>query len=303
MIHAVVVAFRSAGFIAPCLESLLSDPGVCSVAVVDNSREDATRRVCELMEDDRLNYLPSANVGYAAACNRGSTQSSDQADHIAILNPDVVLEGRLSCVTDHARDHPGSIFSAVLEQPSGVVNFRPMATLGREVARAMVGTRAYTQPDHWRAHGAVEFMQVHQIDGSLLLLAREEWSALGGFDERYELYYEDVDLCRRANGRGGCFVWTERIGFHRAGSSFAAAGSTPYTVMRVSRMRYLRRWYGVGGNILGVVLGGLECVVRTAGRKNPSFRAAGRALGAQIREVFPKTRGRRYLSMGAASRE
>ena len=70
-----------------CLSSL-SDKIVCRIYVIDNSRSESTRRVCE--SDPRIFYIPSDNVGYGAAHNLAMRRSmAERADYHLVLNPDI----------------------------------------------------------------------------------------------------------------------------------------------------------------------------------------------------------------------
>lgn len=280
MIHVVIVAYRSADHIAPCLRGLLDDPGVSSVVVVDNSSDPETQRICGAIGDDRVEYRSSANVGYAAACNIGIAARRGNPEFVAIVNPDLALTRRLSQLADNARHTPGTIYSAIVAQRG--VNIRPLVSPARELLACVVGSRAYKvdppQP-------AARFVEVGQVDGSLMLLRTDEAIAMGPLDERFELYYEDVDYCRRAHDRSGCLVWTEVWGVHDAGASFQVGGAAPFVTLRVSRLRYLRKWFGLRGIVAGTVGGAAETVIRLVLGSAPSRTAVRRAWSAQLGEL------------------
>lgn len=288
VIHVVVVAYRSAEHIQACLEPILGDGLVSSVVVVDNSADPATKSVCRQWADDRLEYLPSENVGYAIACNVGLARRRGNPEFVAVVNPDVTLSRSLGELAKHSAGVRGTVFSARLEQ-GATMNARQMVSPWRELLSALVGGRAYwlsafkpTDP---------RFVRVPQIDGSLFLVSSGEADALAGFDERFELYYEDVDYCRRANQRAGCHMWVEPWGKHRAGASFAVAGEPAFVTLRVSRLRYLRKWYGRIGLPVALAVGSMESIVRSVTGHAPSRGAVVRALVAQFREVGQPGRG------------
>lgn len=297
MLHVIIVAFRSDGLIRRCLGPLLADPGVTRVVVVDNSSDPATAAAChDLHAGQRLVYLASDNVGYARACNLAADLMSPDDEFVAVVNPDVELSRPLSRLAEAARGHQGSIFSALLEQRHGALNVRAMADARHELCSAVVGSRAYAT--YKLPRSGTELVRVPQIDGSLLLIPAGEFRALGGFDERFELYFEDVDLCRRANLRHGCYLLLEVWGSHVGGASFAVAGAGPFLALRASRVRYLRKWYGGWGSALALLVAGLEYVARFVAGAAPSRRTLARALWAQTLEVVQPAR-RRYLAQVA----
>ena len=110
-------------------------------------------------------------------------------------------------------------------------------------------------------------VRVDQVSGALLLVRRRDFARLNGFDARFELYYEDVDLCSRAAALGGCVFVPVRWGRHVGGASAAAAAGPAYVAGRLSRMRYLRKH--APGRVTGAALlamAGLEVVARTVAR-------------------------------------
>jgi N-acetylglucosaminyl-diphospho-decaprenol L-rhamnosyltransferase len=298
VLHVIIVAFRSDALIRRCLAPLLADRGVARVVVVDNSSDPATAAACrELDAGPRLVYLATDNLGYAKACNLGADLMSGDDELLAIVNPDVELHRPLSSLAARTRGHPGSVFSALLEERHGALNARAIADARHELYSAVLGSRAYA--GYRLPTSGPGFVQVPQIDGSLLLLPAGEFRALGGFDERFELYFEDVDLCRRANLRQGCHLLPEQWGSHVGGASFAAAGAVPFLVLRASRVRYLRKWYGGRGAALALLVAGLEYLARFATGAAPSRRALATALRIQVIEAVRPGR-RRYLTRAAA---
>jgi GT2 family glycosyltransferase len=161
----------------------------------------------------------------------------------------------------------------------------------REILNAVLGSGTYQIRSMRNSQQRPEFVRVPQIDGSLFLVPAAEAQALGPFDERFELYYEDVDYCKRANERGGCFLWMEPWGSHQGGASSSAAGEPPFIALRVSRLRFLRKWHGPLSFPLALLVASLDALIRGATGLAPSRRAVVHALTAQVREVLqPGTR-------------
>jgi GT2 family glycosyltransferase len=237
----VVVAYRSADTLQACLAGILADP-VATVVVVDNSGDPATARLCAAPElASRVSYVdPGANLGYARAANLGLSRRGD-AHTVAVVNPDVRLTRTLTDLLRAARPGPREVVAGRLTSPAhpDAVNARPATTPGRELAKAIRGSRAYRLPGLATPDGDVR--PVDQLDGALLVLGAAHWAELGGFDERFELYYEDVDLCARAEGscRLVNTVWGEHIGGH----SFRRSAGAAYAALRISRVRYARKWW------------------------------------------------------------
>lgn len=243
----VVVAYRSAEIIEACLDSLLLDPDVF-VVVVDNASDPDTQIACESVAgyaNGRVTYRASENVGFARACNDGalfllSRYVDQDIAYLAIVNPDVVLNIRMSRAVMDVDWDRCAIAAGILLSPHGSLNARPMVSVSREVVKAVLGSRAYRyQRSALKNHDS---MSVGQLDGALLLMRRPTWQELGGFDEQFELYYEDVDICRRSTALGGCRLVNQVWGYHAGGASFEASGGRAFVALRVSRVRYLVKW-------------------------------------------------------------
>ena len=284
----VVVAYRSSAILGRCLAALALDEAVTEVIVVDNSSEsEAARAVTELgSQDTRFTYLdPGANLGFAGGCNRGAAAAAPGWTHIVFVNPDVRLTAGLAPLTERL-DSGAAVVAGLLVSPGhpDSVNARPLVTLRREFAKAVVGTRAYriaAPPSDG------EPIQVEQVDGALLAMAARTFRALDGFDERFELYYEDVDICARAAAHGGILLVPSPWGVHEGGASFATASANAYRLGRVSRVRYLRKHNG-SSIAVGLAVGGIavtEWVTRSLSRQGEGMRTRTAALRLQFREL------------------
>jgi GT2 family glycosyltransferase len=144
------------------------------------------------------------NRGFAAAVNEGCRLS--RGDWLLLLNPDMTFEpGFLDLVLAYAERLGGA------DMGVGIVGFRlrnpdgsrqpsagPFPTLGRTLARLLLprSRRKYNLLPG-ASRGPVDW-----VTGCCLLVRRSCWEDLGGFDRDFFLYYEDVDLCRRARARG-----------------------------------------------------------------------------------------------------
>jgi N-acetylglucosaminyl-diphospho-decaprenol L-rhamnosyltransferase len=244
-IAVVVVAYRSASTLADCLTSLLADPNA-RVTVVDNSGDARTRDLCAHVAatyPDRLTYDdPGLNLGYAKACNRGLAALAPR-DLVAIVNPDVFLGRTLSELAALPEFRRGDMIAGRLRSPDSesALNARPGVSIAREIGKALVGTRAYRETALIVPDGHVH--EVEQLDGALLLLQAGTWQDLGGFDERFELYYEDVDLCARVRRTGRCLLANSPWGAHIGGHSFRGSNGRAFVALRVSRTRYAMKWW------------------------------------------------------------
>jgi N-acetylglucosaminyl-diphospho-decaprenol L-rhamnosyltransferase len=216
-ITVVIVNFNSGPHLAECLASL--DTGLTGfnweVVVVDNastdsseapaadseSRDATTRRV-------RLVRLPT-NTGFAAAANLGARTGA--ANLLLFINPDcVVAPGFLDPLLDELNTSPrrAAVAPCVLNadgSPQGNARGDPTMMTGF-FGRTTLLSRLFPSARLARRNVVVSHSQaaasVDWVSGSCVLVQREAFNAIGGFDERYFLYWEDADLCRRLRNAG-----------------------------------------------------------------------------------------------------
>jgi N-acetylglucosaminyl-diphospho-decaprenol L-rhamnosyltransferase len=224
----VIVSYQSADWLPRCLAAL---PEALprhrwQVVVVDNASSDGSAEVA-----DRLGATvirSEQNVGFARAANLGARGT--ETDYLIFLNPDTVAEpGSLSRLLEVvARDPSIAIGSALLKNEDGTptamiypafYTFRWSATRLVGVGRLGFGRRRPRRP---RPGGLTT---VHWAPGACLGLRRETFSAVSGFDERFFLYAEDMDLCLRARQLGRIVIVGQAPVFHQQGQSARHIGS------------------------------------------------------------------------------
>ncbi|GAB3378948.1 glycosyltransferase family 2 protein [Lysobacter fragariae] len=210
-IAAIVVTHRSAETIDDCLARLRAADGIAAIRVVDNDSDDGTLEIIQrhALAEPRLRFIANPdNPGFSVACNQGEAALPDDAGlrWLAFVNPDCLVEvDTLARLREHALAAGGAILlGADLVDDDGL---RDSAARRRDPDFAAMlqaflrGSSAAGQlgvdPDD-----AVDVQQVDAVSGALMLLPRVLFRVLGGFDEKYRLHAEDLDLCRRARDAG-----------------------------------------------------------------------------------------------------
>lgn len=193
--EAVVITHNSARDLANLLECKPLQDAFDRIVVVDNASTDAS---CETARAGGAHVLErGVNDSLSAAINAGVRECT--SDLIAILNPDVLVDDA-SVIDELARafDDPAVGLSApMLRLPDGSLqdSARTVPSPVELAQRRLQGTdTGALRPDDG-AH------DVPWVVGAFMLVRREAFWSVGGFDERYKLYFEDVDFCVR--------LWTE----------------------------------------------------------------------------------------------
>ena len=203
---AVVVNFNAGDHLTACVRSLRAE-GIERIVVVDNASRDGSVDAA-LRADPELEVVRSeANVGFSTAVNLGAARFESD---VLVVNPDAVVEPgavkAMVAVLDH--DAEVGIVGPRIENPDGSLypSARTFPAMGDAMGHAFVGlvaprnryTRRYRMLDWDHATAA----RVDWVSGACLLARRACFDALGGFDESYFMYLEDVDLCWRAHRAG-----------------------------------------------------------------------------------------------------
>ena len=225
---AVVVTYNSAGHVTSCLEAALR---YCArVIVVDNASRDGTRE--EVRQLPAVQLIANAgNRGFAAAANLGFTLAG--TEYVLLLNPDCILQGPVGALESACADLDAAVACGLLADPDGrpqagfSVRRLPLAsTLAFEVLGLNRALPANPVNKRYRCLD-LDLSQrrlVEQPAGAFLLVRRDVWRALGGFDEEfYPLWFEDVDFARRLAARRARIVLEPSVrALHSGGHSLAS---------------------------------------------------------------------------------
>jgi GT2 family glycosyltransferase len=225
----VVPSWDSAALLPHCLDSLADQGAELELLVVDNGSRDGS--VPYLRERGTPFVSLPENIGFAAAVNLGARRV--RAGTILALNADTVLEP--GCV--------GTLLEALEAEPSlGGVQPRILQLEGDPAGRDVAGARLYSAGQALTRDGrALEVgagepqsgrflrrAEVFGVCGAACLLRRELFDDLGGYDERYFAFYEDVDLNVRARIAGWGFAYVpEAVVWHVGNASWQTGFAKP----------------------------------------------------------------------------
>ena len=187
------------------------------------------------------------NVGFGRACNQGARET--RAPFVLFLNPDATLgPGALEALVRLLETRPRvGIVGPRTRSANGDIQVSTGADLSLvsewRQRRLVLGVfrrdaRALAEAD---ARHAVEH-EPGWVSGACLLARREAFDAVSGFDERFFLYEEDADLCRRVRAAGWQVVFTpEAEATHAKGRSMARAPERARLEYHRSHLLYYRK--------------------------------------------------------------
>lgn len=248
----VVVSYNTKEALRLCIRSIYDHPPPIAfeVIVVDNASTDGSPEMVESsFPEVRLLRLDS-NRGYAYACNYGAQSSTGRM--LLFLNSDIeVTPGALRLLYDCVERRKGSIIcSGRLESYDGSVqpSCRRFPThfsipFGRGSVLSKLPVLKGFQ-DRYIMEPPEGEQEVDAVAGACMMIRKGVFEELAGFDERFFMYVEDLDLCYRLKGVGGVVLFSSEAVFkHRWGASSVAGKLRLRLEHHRSIYRYFRKHY------------------------------------------------------------
>ena len=215
----VVVTADTREMTLRCLERL-TDTAIARLIVVDNGSDDGTSDAVAAAHPHATVIRLAHPLGFAAASNRGARKGNGSM--VLFLNSDVLAR-------------PGAVdrlAAALLGAPDAVAAGGRLVDPGTERTQARYAARPFPRlSDFARMLAALpprrpspppedRVSSVEQPAGACLLVRRSDLEAVGGFDEEFWFWYEDVDLCRRLLARGKLLNVPGAVFEHLGGGTF-----------------------------------------------------------------------------------
>ena len=300
----MIVSYRTPELTVAAVRSALAVGSVGQVVVVDNAPGDPTVDHLSEIADSRLVVIANpTNVGYGTAANQGARAMSGR--YTLFLNSDAVVGAdAVEALVKELRNHEDrAIVGPRLIGPNGQIQrsagllpgpfdlavralgLHRLALHTSLVSRLAGRTRLSTE--YASAVTATVPMSTNMVSGACAAIGTDAFRELGGFDERFFLYFEDADLCRRAaRARMAIRYVPTAIVSHVGGAS--SSEDYHFRPHHARSMRlYLHKWYGLPGDAVALSLLWLRWIGFAIVRR-PSAAPALRALTAAIRDDDPR---------------
>jgi GT2 family glycosyltransferase len=271
----ICVNWNSGGHLAACLASLArvsqDDMILGRVVVVDNASTDGSAEGLAFPTLPLEVIANATNRGFAAACNQGAHGSG--SDYLLFLNPDTLVETEslvrpLAFLGSPAGREVGICgIQLVNEQGNVARSCSPFPSASRMVATSVGFDRLLpTGPSglFMRDWDHLDSRVVDHVIGAFYLVRRSLFETLGGFDEGYFVYFEDLDFSLRAREAGWkSFYLAGARAYHRGGGSSDQVKAERLHYLLRSRLRYAWRHFGfLGASAVTLATTVIEPIVR-----------------------------------------
>lgn len=192
----IVVNFGSHQLLATNLVAVSRHTPNACIIVVDSFSDESERGAVKGLAERNgwLTVLPATNVGFGGGINLGVALARQQgAKCFLLLNPDAFLGAEsLHLLWTAVHGDPMTLLAPKILRPDGTIWFD-----GADLDLNDGATRASRNSSPGASGGNVPW-----LSGACLMISNELWDLVGGFDERYFLYWEDVDLSYRVQSAG-----------------------------------------------------------------------------------------------------
>ena len=256
MVDIIIVNWNSGDYLYDCLSSITKSDRTCylldKVIVIDNASNDNSLAGIKKLALPIKIIANDVNMGFAYACNQGAKQGD--SDYLLFLNPDTQLyqnslnnaiafmEEEQSKAKFHIMgiqliddDNNISRSCARFPKPSHFVN----KILGLNMLFPKI-FKSYTMTDWDHSYSR----EVDQVIGAFFLVRRSLFNQLGGFDERFFVYYEEVDFSLRAKKLNRYSYYSVDVkAYHAGGGTTSQVKSTRLFYSIRSRLLYCKKHF------------------------------------------------------------
>jgi GT2 family glycosyltransferase len=237
----IIVAYKSKKFLTGCVNSIIKHTSCeYEIVIVENNSGENLDEIQNLSTTKVKIIYSDKNAGFGSGVNLGATKAT--GDWLCIINPDTKIQGDIHILSTIGKN-TGIIGLALVNQENKIQAYQygdfptPHSIVSNKAKKSWQNPIEKTIATDW-------------VSGGSLCIETNLFRELGGFDERFFMYYEDIDLCRRAKQIDRDIEWTQQITiWHQEGGSESNIKRTKeryYTAQR----KYIAKWYSDYWNLL-----------------------------------------------------
>tara|TARA_R110002124_G_scaffold54642_10_gene155258 strand:- start:8141 stop:9013 length:873 start_codon:yes stop_codon:yes gene_type:complete len=249
----VTVSWMTGPHLMDAVAAVLAAPGVDEFVMVSHENPPAAVAALRELAASHANFVlieTDANLGFAKGCNIGALAAS--GDLVLFLNPDAILAPgggeQLKASARMALVRPWIIGARILNRNGseqaggrrGELTPRSAAISFLRLDRLFPGLRSL----HWEADDLPDAMtEVPTVSGAAMMMRRDDFLEIGGFDESYFLHVEDIDICRSVRMAGGQVWFEPRVEILHFGGTSQSSPMRVETHKAAGFVKYFWKFY------------------------------------------------------------
>lgn len=253
-VAAVVVNYNAGDHLLSCVRSL-REAGVRTIVVADNASADDSIARLRDAEPGTAIVETGANFGYGGGMNRGVATIAAGPDVLLICNPDLLLQPsavktllaaldddpELGLVGPRIDNIDGTLYPSARSFP------RPLDAAGHAIFGLVAPNNRFTRRYRQADVDPSTARRVDWVSGACFAIRRDLFDRLGGFNEDYFMYLEDLDICQRAWVAGGVVAYEPDARVtHVQGVS---AEQAPYRMLASHHRSTMRWWWSANRGV------------------------------------------------------
>lgn len=248
MLSIVIIEYNSISDVKDCIKTVKDYCSDIEYEIIISSNscypEQQTEEVRASIENCNIHWVHNErNGGFAYGMNRGLEQAI--GDYLVIMNPDVRLQSSLSGLVRFLKDNPevGAVAPQILGNDGDIQDScRSFVTPFRFAARQL--NRIFTKKASILDSG-FDYSQIQRVDcviGAFIMITRQVYEDVGGLDESYFMYAEDIDFCTRIRKSGYEVVYDPSVKIIYEGSRSARKDKRFARIFIQSHIKYWRKF-------------------------------------------------------------
>lgn len=268
-VAAVVVNYNAGDYLLDCVRSL-READVLHVIVADNASTDGSLAAVRAADPELIIVETGGNFGYGGGVNRGAVAAPPSVDVLLVCNADLIIEpaavksmvaaldadSGVGIVGPRINNTDGSLY------PSGRILPGPFDAVGHAFLGMVMPNNRFTRRYRMLDVDQSVARRVDWISGACFAIRRDLFDRLGGFNEDYYMYLEEVDLCSRATALGTEIRYEPAAQVVHVGG--VSTSQLPYRMLAEHHRSVMRWWWtsNHGGRRLLAPFVALGLVVR-----------------------------------------
>lgn len=264
-ISVITITYNSSGVIEKYIKSLIrSKLKIAELIIIENNSrdKDITKNICLRYKSKiNLRYQSGLNNGFGKSCNIGARIANGNT--LLFLNPDTEVQSNsLGVLAQHmqlcdadliggkSQNYAGETHLTVVRKPNLNIGLFEFSNLGK-IFRTEAGHRDFYYLDKNSVINAKKDITVDALGGAYLMIKKSAFTTIGGFDEKFFMYLEDVDLSVRANELGmKVYYCPHSVISHIGGASSDNKYKIRHQAWFDSRKYYFRKHFNMVVNML-----------------------------------------------------